>query len=244
VINLDGAAKRWSHIEATFTAAGLRFERVPAIDGRALDIRPAQYSEHDYRRRHGRQTNPPEIGCYLSHLKAIATFLETDAELALICEDDVTIGPDIAAVLEKIADAPRDWNILRLTGLSEAHPLGVRPVLAGYFLCINFARFKGTGAYVIDRKAARAFTSELLPMKLPYDHAIDREWLLGLAAASVLPFPITQKQKRFGSSIQTYAQPKLPMWRRCLTTYPYQALNEVSRWIFRAALFLRLKVFS
>jgi hypothetical protein len=91
-------------------------------------------------------------------------------------------------------------------GLPDSAPDGRdgwRPLGRGYDLCVNFARLKGAGAYVLDRRAARAFATGLLPMWLPFDHAIDREWAFGLRAAYVQPFPISQVEKRFRSSIQS-----------------------------------------
>jgi glycosyl transferase, family 25 len=242
VINLESATKRWSHIQSVFPKLDISFFRVPAIEGKTLRLEPSDYSESWYRCLHGRETNPPEVGCYLSHLKALRGFLETGAELALICEDDIMPGTDLTTVLSRALACRRFWNVLRLSGLSEGWPLKVTRLCGDYWLCINVARIKGSGAYVVDRKAARVFTTRLLPMMLPYDHAIDREWFHGLTAACILPFPIIQRQKRFGSSIQTYAQAKLPLFRRWLTTYPYQAFNEITRWICRVALFLSMKL--
>ena len=110
-----------------------------------------------------------------------------------------------------------------------------------YFLSVRIARLKGAGAYLVDRKAAAAFVTGLRPMWLPYDHAIDREWFFGLAAAEVTPFPISQTEKLFDSSIQGSSRARLSRWRRWSGTYPYQAFNEVTRWIFRAAYLLYLK---
>ena len=103
-------------------------------------------------------------------------------------------------------------------------------------------RLKGAGAYLIDRRAAETLLARLLPMRLPYDHAIDREWFWGLRAAYVLPFPVSQIESDFDSPVQPGTWPKLSRTRRCFTTYPYQAFNEVSRWLFRASYSLRLKV--
>lgn len=242
VINLESATKRWSHILSTFSEAGINFIRIDAIDGNSVDLRPAVYSENAYRWRHGRETNPPEVGCYLSHLRALEAFLASDAEIALICEDDITVGPDLSVVLTSALTDPRCWNVLRLAGLSEGRPLRVKRLPGGYRLCINLARMKGAGAYLIDRQAAQTFATRLVPMRLPYDHAMDREWFHGLSAACVLPFPINQKQKRFGSSIQTYSKPKLSSIRRCVTTYPYQICNELARWICRGSAFVRVKL--
>ena len=244
VINLDGAAKRWSHVQKIFAEAGITFARVPAIDGKTLELEPSIYSEAGYLSLHGRQTNPPEVGCYLSHVRAMRSFLDTDSELALICEDDISFGPELVTVMTAILSLRRFWNLLRLSGLSEGCPLKVQSLSPDASLCINLRRVKGAGAYLIDRKGAQTLVNSLLPMKLPFDHALDREWCHHLTAASVIPYPINQIQKRFGSSIQTYAQPKLSAFRRWLTTYPYQASNEIMRWLCRSTLFLAVKLRS
>ena len=242
VINLDGAAKRWSHVQKIFAEAGITFSRVPAIDGKTLELEPSIYSEAGYLSLHGRKTNPPEVGCYLSHIRAMRRFLDTDSELALICEDDISFGPELVTTITAILSLPRFWNLLRLSGLSKGRPLKVQPISPRTWLCINLGRVKGAGAYLIDRKGAQVLAKRLLPMKLPFDHALDREWCHHLTAASIIPYPVNQIQKRFGSSIQTYAQPKLSAFRRWLTTYPYQACNEIMRWLCRSALFFAVKV--
>ena len=242
VINLESAVKRRANTQKVFSEAGISFSRVPAIDGKVLKWEPTEYAEKWYRCLHGRETNPPEIACYLSHLKALAQFLETEAEFALICEDDLDFGADLTALLAKALAGRRFWNVLRLSGVSAGRPLRVRRVHGDHWVCINIARIKGSGAYLIDRTAALVFIKRLLPMVVPYDHAIDREWFYGLTAACIFPFPILQRQKRFGSAIQTYAQPKLPWFRRWLTTYPYQAGNEIVRWICRGVFFLLVKL--
>jgi glycosyl transferase family 25 len=244
VINLERATDRRSHIQHMFSEAGISFSRVPAIDGKNLRWEPANYSESWYRCLHGRETNPSEVGCYLSHLKALRGFLETEAELALICEDDIAFEANLATLLSKALAFPRFWNVLRLSALSEGRPMKVKRFYGDSWLCINIARIKGAGAYVIDRTAARVITSRFLPMVLPFDHALDREWFYGLTAACIFPFPVIQRQQRFGSEIQTYAQSKLPSVRRWLTTYPYQAFNEITRWICRGLFFLWVKLRS
>jgi GR25 family glycosyltransferase involved in LPS biosynthesis len=79
-------------------------------------------------------------------------------------------------------------------------------------------------------------------MRVPFDHAIDREWVYGLRSFSVQPFPISQTQAGFRSSIQKGPSGKLPKWRRWLTTYPYQVVNELSRYTSRAWSYLRARL--
>lgn len=240
VINLDPAIDRWSFIQNSFAQSRVVLCRVPALDAKLLTFPHRQFSEHRYRRWHGRTTNPRELACYLSHLKAIESFLESDEPHAIIAEDDLTLRPDFDAVLEALLRHAGDWNIVRLTGLGPGHPQRVARLHGPYSLCVNLGRLKGAGAYLIDRPAALALLSRLLPMWLPYDHAIDREWRWGLRAAYVLPFPASQTESDFLSSVQPGIYPRLSRTRRLLTTYPYQACNELSRWFFRGMQVLRI----
>lgn len=230
VINLDDARDRWAHIVAAF---GPEVVRVPAVDGSVLHPTPAEFSERGYRRFHGREINTREVACYLSHVRAIRTFLATGAPHALICEDDIVPVTNLGDILAGAMHHARWWDVLRLTGLSANHPLRLTGLPHGASLCTHLSRMKGAGAYVLNRKAAEAFSRHLLPMWLPYDHAFDREWFFGLRCASVLPFPISQDHGRFRSSIQRHGKPRHSRLIRWATTYPYQAGNEITRWAAR-----------
>ena len=239
VINLDAATDRWSFVQNSFAGSQVALCRVPAVDVKSLTFPHRDFSEHRYRWFHGRMNNPRELACYLSHLKAIETFLKTSESHGIIAEDDITLRADFDSILEALLEQAGAWNIVRLSGLSNGHPLRLSRLAGSYSLCVNLGRLKGAGAYLIDRRAAAALLSRLLPMWLPYDHAIDREWRWGLRAAYVLPFPVSQTESDFLSSVQPGIYPRLSRVRRVLTTYPYQACNELSRWLFRVSHALR-----
>ena len=242
IINLDSATTRWSACEKSFAQTPIEFHRIPAVNGSHLRLPVSEFAERRYRWFHGRRTNPGEIGCYLSHIRAMQTFLETEDEHGLICEDDITFGREFADVLESALCKPKRWNLLRLTGLSNGTPVRLSNLCGKYGLYVNFGRLKGSGAYIVDRTAAKALVTGLVPMWLPFDHALDREWFFGLESAYVLPFPCSQTDTRFRSSIQTTSGGKQPAFRRWLATYPYQAYNEVARWLFRSLSFVKAKL--
>ena len=134
------------------------------------------------------------------------------------------------------------WNILRVTGLSSGRSLRGPKLTGDYSLGVRLNRLKGTGAYVIDRIAASRLATGMLPMKLPFDHAFDREWIYGLRAISIEPFPATQGDSGFRSSVQRGKRRPLSFARgvRWFATYPYQAFNEISRWVCRSWSYLGL----
>jgi glycosyl transferase, family 25 len=242
IINLDSATDRWAFIQASFAESQLVLCRVPAVDWKTLTLSDAQYSEKLYRWFHGRTPNVRELACYLSHLKAMNTFLATDEDHALIGEDDLVLRADFDIAIKAAMRYARSWNILRVTGLSRGHPMKLARLSDNYFLCLNLGRLKGAGAYVVDRVAATALLNRLLPMRLPYDHAFDREWFFGLRAAYISPFPASQIESPFLSSVQPGIYLRLSRVRRALATYPYQACNEIMRWLFRSAAYLRFKL--
>ncbi len=242
IINLERAKDRWSAIEKTFAATAFELHRVDAVDGATLPMPCAGFAERRFRWFHGRTTNPREIGCYLSHIAALRAFLATDEPHALIGEDDLSLQPGMEAVLESALRYSGHWNILRLSGLADGSPLHVAGLGGGYSLNVNMARVKGLGAYVVDRKAATRWVASAMPMWLPIDHALDREWCDRLRAFQVLPFPVSQQDSGFRSSIQTGNATKLPALRRWLTTYPYQAANEIARWVFRLLSYARTRL--
>lgn len=241
VINLPRAGERWERMQGVFAHTALNLRRVPAVDGEALDFPQPGYAESAFRWFHGRETNPREVGCYFSHVRAMQAFLETGDEHGLICEDDLSPDAHFAPVLESALRYSRHWNVLRVSALGRGVPVRMASLGGAYELCVNFGRMKGAGAYVIDRAAARAFVARLLPMSLPFDHAMDREWAYGLRAACILPFPCSQTSAGFDSSIQKGRTQKLPSAARWYSTYPYQAANESARWLFRGGHWLRAR---
>jgi glycosyl transferase family 25 len=242
VINLESAPERWAHMQAVFEGTPFHLIRVPAMHGGSLQLPLPEFHEMRFRKYHGRGVNIYEVACYLSHLKALRAFLASAENHAMICEDDLYPQPGIDAPLANLMKTSFAWNIARVTGLSAGTPFKVASLGGGYSLNVQLGRLKGCGAYIVDRKAAQAMVGGLLPMWLPWDHAADREWPLGLKAVSVSPFPISQTEETFSSAIQGNSQPRLSSKVRWRTTYPYQIRNELSRWLHRGKSALALKI--
>ncbi|MEI6323500.1 MAG: glycosyltransferase family 25 protein [bacterium] len=242
VINLESAPERWVHMQQAFLGSPFQMERVAAISGKSLKLPIPEFDQERFRRSHGRGVNIYEVACYLSHIKAIRAFLKTSESHAMICEDDLHPKSDTGTLLTALMKTSFAWNIVRLTGLSGGTPWKVVSLNREYSLNVQMGRLKGCGAYILDRKAAEAFVTGLVPMWLPWDHAADREWPFGLKAVSVSPFPISQTEEKFTSDIQGNSQPRLSSVERWRTTYPYQIGNEFSRWIHRGGYALGLKL--
>lgn len=233
LINLDRAQGRLATMTARLAAVPLEFERVSAVDGRALRFPIPEFSELSYRLLHGRRTVPAEVGCYLSHVECARRFLESDADHALILEDDTDFAADFLPTLSAALDHSAGWDILRLSTVSRGRKYPYAPLTPGRSLALALTREKGAGAYVINRRAAGWFVNRLLPMRLAWDIAFDLEYLAGLRAAFVHPVPVRQNDDVETQIQHQVAAAKLPRWRY-LTVLPYRAFLELSRLVMRA----------
>ena len=235
---MDNAKKRWKSVEKRFGATGIPFERFPAVNGRELVLPISDFSESEYRRRHGKHPNLGTIGCYLSHVAVLKKFLASEHSIAIIGEDDIEPVANLKAIIEKAIQYSKAWDILRLSGFHNSHPKTFVSLGEGlgkqYSLAVNFSRLSGTGAYMVTRKAAEVLSSALLPMTVPIDHAIDREWAYGLRGVSIHPLPIEQESLKFVSQLRAEVNEKLPAYKRYWTVFPYRACNEIARLISRS----------
>lgn len=239
LINLDRAQERLQRMEAKCQEAGLPFERVPAVDGATLNFPCAEFDARSYKYLHGRKVIPAEVGCYLSHVECARRLLASDAEHALILEDDVAFPPDFLNLLRLALSESDDWDILRLSTMNKGPKFGYRRLGDGRSLAIALTREKGAGAYVINRKAALWITRDLMPMRLSYDIAFDLEYLDGLRAVFVDPVPVDQRDERKSQIQNGLAAFKYPR-TRYLTVLPYRMWLEASRVAVRLARYLYL----
>src|SRR5580698_8166913 len=94
-INLARAADRRRNMERQFAAFGLDFERLEATDGQNLSMVDRALVDNEKRRRitpYPLSNN--EIGCWLSHRRALQQVAEGGENLAAIVEDDAELMPD------------------------------------------------------------------------------------------------------------------------------------------------------
>lgn len=235
LINMDGATKRLADMTARLDAMGLKAERIPGVNGRELNYPIPEFSEISYMLMHGRRTSPPEIGCYLSHVACARKFMEGDADISLILEDDVIFDDDFLNAIDEAALNGSDWDLLRLTTVSNGRKFPFRPLSNGRSLAVALTREKGSGAYLVNRRAGQ-WISKLIPMRLAYDIAFDLEYLSGLKAAFIYPLCATQDadgESQIQNNLRIY---RLPRWRY-FTVLPYRAYLETSRFLLRGIRF-------
>lgn len=159
VINLDEDVDRMANIRTTLQRMGLPFVRFAAFRGTDIPERwKADFGADN-------PMGSGQIGCYASHLQAMADILETDETARVILEDDADLSDDFAAFLANLPkQLPNDWDIVRLSPTlanlkRPVHPIATLP--DGRKLYV-YSRPPGDAAgYIINRQFAERFTAPI-----------------------------------------------------------------------------------
>ena len=233
VINLDRAPDRLARVSARLRALALPFTRLAAVDARQL--LPEQLATLDtagYERRHGKTAVLGELGCYLSHVAVLQAFLATEAQAALVLEDDVLLHDGLPAVLAALMQHPAHWDMVKLSGVHSGTPVRVQPLAAGHALAVMLSRCTGSSAYLVNRHAAQAYLRQpggLLPMQLPYDHVFDQGWRFGLQVRLVTPRPCGHDEDIPTTITAPPSARRKFHWTRRLPAFAWRLRNESRR---------------
>lgn len=195
VINLDRSPERLREISHQLEQLGLSFERIPAVNGKlASEAQKALLDEKGYQSRHGKSSLPGELGCYLSHVKAIDNFLASGQSFAIILEDDAILEAGFVHGIEELLKHGNRWDMVKLSGVHSGTPVSILKLNQNHVLAVMFSKCTGSSAYIINRCAALAYRQRLLPMTLPYDHEFDKGWKYGIKVRSVSPFFVAHNE--------------------------------------------------
>lgn len=246
LINLERSAERLAHMTAQLNNIGLAFERIQAVDGfeLRLDVGDADDLSIDFdywRKYHHRDMLASEIGCYLSHLCALKTFLASPNKIALILEDDAELSPGFIEILRSIT-ANADWDLVKLLASHPGIQIPRAQLAKGAFLVSYVTRTARATAYLVTRDAADRLLSQLYPIRLPYDHVFDRNFEHGLKVRGVNPMPVStgkmkstinETRQKFRGPFQSWGDPPLHRrWRvpliRCWHESRRLAYNLIS----------------
>jgi len=190
VINLDRDTERMASIHANLVRIGLSYERLPAVMGKDVPDweKLVDLSAYAWRNRLD-MPRAGEVGCTLSHLKAMETFLKTDAPWCVILEDDVEVLPACAEVLRSLAEKD-DWDLVKLFNFHSGMPVKKRALASGHYLVVHLTRTTSSAAYVVNRRAAETLLKSMRPITEQVDHALDRPWETGLRTRGIRPMPV------------------------------------------------------
>nr|NLR86150.1 glycosyltransferase family 25 protein [Rhizobium sp. P28RR-XV] len=187
VINLDRSVERWNIICSRAAKHGIDIVRVSATDGRNLSQK--EFRDVDWKgfaRHGGRAILAGEYGCYRSHLRCLASFLESDFDAALVMEDDIDVSGDLLDRTTAILDVVPSADLVKLFNHRSHGFLGIAISDFGDEVgrCVHGPQ--GSAAcYVITRRGAQIALPFLQIMSFPFDVALERGWHHGLNVMSV-----------------------------------------------------------
>lgn len=178
LINLDGSDERLETATTCLSHQGIDFRRISAFDGRKID--PVGYPEYDEVKAlsyMGRKLAGGEIGCYFSHVNCAKTFLESDADYAVILEDDMIPTENLMSKIEQMLEKLRDqtWFLINIGALK-------RKIFTPLFNIENHQISKAhyfpmtTTGVIWNRSGAQAFLENAYPIYAPVDNFF-RHWL-------------------------------------------------------------------
>ena len=189
LINLPRSEDRRLRMEAQLQALGLDYQLFVAIDGRSdWDKVSKQIDMPTFEKNVGRAVMPGEVGCYLSHISVWRAFLDSEEDVALILEDDVILHDDfLVALQEAVANTDR-WDMLKLNRIRAKFPVR-QSTIGAYHLDAFIGTFTGMGAYLVTKPCVMRLLADMLPIRRPIDHHLDRVNLRYFRHFAIQPFP-------------------------------------------------------
>jgi len=251
LINLERATERLDSCIDEFNKIDLRFKLFRAVDGKTITLPNKDFCELSYNLLNGKRKNLGEIGCYFSHLNVLKDFIESGENLALVCEDDISLNKDLKKIIESAINSNIKFDLLRLSGGNRpehepGNPIKLKKIYDDYYLSMFFTFKHGTGSYLITKKGAKAVLKKISKMYLPIDHALDRDWITGIRSLGIVPSPVQLKKElhQDNSYINSNNIYKFKPIYRYWILIPYRIANELLRTFYKITLFLKIKILS
>jgi glycosyl transferase, family 25 len=220
VINLDGSDARLAAVQVQLDAAQLSHSRVAAVDGRG---KPAsampEYDEREAMRYIGRHMLGGEVACFLSHVKCAQLLLQSDAQFALVVEDDVVLHPDfathVAAALHWLEAHPeQSWDVINvgcsaIKFATPLHRLGQQTLFHAHYFAMS------TLCLLWSRHGAAQFVAASNRIFAPVDVYLRFAQTRSGRGLAIYP-PLVRQVIGAGSEIDTSTVPRYHSSRRGL----------------------------
>jgi len=212
VINLEHSKERWDKINDHLTGYGLLVQRISAVDAKALP--PEALQKH-----YNGETNqadffidlkPAEIGCFLSHRKALKAFLDDSKKpFAIILEDDVEFVTHPQAFCEQWlevlnVDRPIMLKLFKRRTISGKKIwTSVRSKNESPYLdkVVDSKLVPlGTQGQVVNRAAAANLLAAFEKFSMPVDVAYQHWWLHGVKVLVTMPNQLNEISQTVGGT--------------------------------------------
>jgi glycosyl transferase family 25 len=245
-VNLARAPERKAFMQAQADEFGIELEFIDAVDGQKIDIAEVADYAHEERLKYAPDLKPNEVACVLSHKMALRQFLESDADAAVVLEDDAVLGANLVAFVEAAVSLPFEWDAINLEN-RNAKPL--QPALAhlpGSSVCASAWLSKGATAYLYSRKGAESILKALSPFRHTYDVKLGMYWKHGFTFLCANP-PVVKEVRMpstidsLGATTQRFHRKNLT-WRQTIRFRLERITGEFSKEIYARVMLARLQL--
>ncbi|WP_287018327.1 glycosyltransferase family 25 protein [Cycloclasticus sp.] len=231
VLNLDRHKARLENMRHQLEILGLAWERIAAVD--------AQQASEEELKEYTDATGPiPRMGagaraCTVGHFKIWKTFLETDAPVAFILEDDVRISERFSDFVEAAPSYSNEVDILnfnRQNSKREQKKLVVskiNPLIDSTFEGKQLlGPHYGTAGYMITRSTAERLCHRIKRTNVPIDHLLFNPNVSTFNRSSriyqAFPAIVEPDVEKFQTSIQKENIPTSTHWWKKLARLYYE----------------------
>lgn len=199
IINLDRSTDRLAFIAPQVQAVGYPVHRLSAVDGLTLTTEKLTdvLAPHFYHYT-GHYADLGTIGCSMSHIQAWQLLVASDADYALIFEDDVAFTPGmLRRVIDELLATNKTWDLVNFQAAHRGFPLRFMTLSDGHNVVHYLTKITNAGCYLLHRSAAIKLLRYAYPLQMPVDHYFMQGWKLGITVAGVEPRLV---QQTFGNS--------------------------------------------
>ena len=226
LINLDRSPDRLAYSNLEFERYGIDYTRVQAIDGQQLDIADYPQATHNAWSYHTPLTIN-EVACYLSHLKALKSFLASDATHGMILEDDFAFIENPLPCIDSLMDI-KGWDIVKIYNwkkrrLKKYFTSFTTEQQTPYSLYFNASTAICNTGQIFTRRGAEKFLAKKDHLYRPVDVELKHYWEQSLRIKSLCPPIVTEHKQTQPESTIGHDKPKktLPslLWRMRYTVH-------------------------
>lgn len=218
---LVNALKNNNVIVNSFFGADGRKEIPPLQEGESIDNK-------EMRLRHNRDLHGSEIGCYLSHLRAIRNAYDSGADRLCVFEDDVQLENGFKEVYEEVTSLPDKIEFVRFMGLKVRKRKVIQPLHQEYLLVRPERGLTGTQGYMINRSGMAKVLAAGSALYEPIDKFFDHFWEYGLRAYAVEPHVIFENDVNSNITKKSHAPIQLSPFHK-LKAAIYKGIRSIGR---------------
>lgn len=232
VLSLIHATDRRESISREFSGHGLEFSFFDAIDG--ADITDADFHRHYDGHLNARNFKRPlsrgEVACALGHRAIWREIAGGDAPVALVCEDDTLLAPEIGDFLRSVTASAESFANVMVKLDSPARNGEIVGRLAGIDLVLTRRLPAHTTGYLLGRNAAATLSTHAGAISRPIDADLKHYWEHGVPILLTRPQFLTFRPDA-ASSLAPWRDAAKPsaLWRRFTRNLQYQSAINLGR---------------